>query len=119
VNLSDDEIRKIIEEHEGPIPLRKMAREIHVGVPRLRRVISDVGGGLNVRARNDDHITDTLAQKCREAISQGDNLDNDLGALLAIICGVSKKDIVTMAQGGTVSICTGTIPISKLFGRKL
>jgi hypothetical protein len=96
-----------------------MAAEIHVGVPRLRRAVANKGVGLSVRVRGDTHITDTLAEKCREAIAQGDNLNNDLGALLAAVCGIPLEDIVKMAQGGTVSICTGTIPVSKLFGRKL
>ncbi len=114
---SDDDVRATLRGESGPISLRRTAARLRVGVARVRRVA--VQEGIPFGSRGAVMFEDSVVMACRDAVADGVGLENDLGKLVAIMCGVTFEQVCEMARGGTITVCANRVPVTKLAGKKL
>lgn len=103
MRLTDHEIVQWL--RGRPDASAKQARQhLGVGAMRVRRVAFEHGIELRTQDAEESDIYDELADVARECVESGYGLDNPLGTLVALVCGVPPEDVAMMACGGTVTI---------------
>jgi hypothetical protein len=121
---SDDEILVYLRKQNSPIIPGEAGSVLGTQQERIRRIARQNGLRLAPKwgtkgSRTTEGMMSIVGRECIIAQESGDGLDNPLGQLLALICGVPFDAVVEMNSGGTVTIAIGDRPIQGICGRKV
>ena len=102
----DEEIVSWLTSHEEKY-VSRCSKEVGVGKGRVRRVAAQNHIQLQTSRCGSEAfgLYDILEREARKSMDSGYGLDNGIGALVALACGISMDDLMTMACGGTVTFC--------------